>query len=113
MHRVLLDAGLGPDVANSFLVLATAEENHLDAFADPTTIAWIMGGERRALWKRTQAVNARGSELRVTAQANSGGNESRSEHWLSQVPERTTRGTGDRRSSNSSFRPVTIATRSP
>ncbi len=88
VHRVMLDAGLGPDVANSFLILAAAEDRDLTELVDPSVMAWILGGERRARWKRTQVVVAHGDELRIRARPNTGDDGKRKEGWLSQLPGR-------------------------
>ncbi|RLE17827.1 MAG: hypothetical protein DRJ65_22240 [Acidobacteria bacterium] len=88
VHNVFLNAGLGPDVANSFLVLASSDNHTLDELVDPMSLAWIVGGERRAQWKRTQVVVSRNNGLRVTARPNSGDQENRKDRWLTQVPVR-------------------------
>lgn len=56
-HQVLLNAGLGPDVANSFVVVATAKnvEGHA-SLPDPSAIAWYFGDERLTMWIRHQVV---------------------------------------------------------
>jgi SAM-dependent methyltransferase len=46
-HRVFLEAGLGPEVANSFLVLAGADEAALAALHEPEVRAWHFGSDRQ------------------------------------------------------------------
>jgi len=52
VHRSFLKAGLGPEVANSFLVLASGTESDLDEINQRGVLAWHLGGERRQLFKR-------------------------------------------------------------
>jgi 2-polyprenyl-3-methyl-5-hydroxy-6-metoxy-1,4-benzoquinol methylase len=61
-HQVLLEAGLGRDVANSFLVVAQSEKGRSHpSIPEPTKLAWHFGDERRSLWNRYQVVEqARG-----------------------------------------------------
>jgi SAM-dependent methyltransferase/septal ring factor EnvC (AmiA/AmiB activator) len=56
-HQVLLEAGLGPDVANSFMVVAMANdvEGH-PSLPDPSAVAWYFGDERQTMWIRHQVV---------------------------------------------------------
>jgi len=68
-HQVLLKAGLGPDVANSFLVIAMAGnvEGH-PSLPDPSAIAWHFGNERQTMWIHHQVVEqtADGRRVRLT-----------------------------------------------
>ncbi len=88
VHNVFLNAGLGPDVANSFLVLASSDNHTLDELVDPMSLAWILSGERRAQWKRTQVVVERDNGLRVIARPNSVDQNVRKDRWLTQSPVR-------------------------
>lgn len=58
-HRSFVDAGLGPDVANSFLVVAgrpgTADPASL---VPPDEVAWHLGGPRRKAFRRSTTVVA-------------------------------------------------------
>jgi SAM-dependent methyltransferase len=46
-HRAFLEAGLGQDVANSFLVLAGGQDAALSRFAEAGIKAWHFGSDRR------------------------------------------------------------------
>lgn len=63
-HRQFLDAGLGPEVANSFLVVAAEETAHLhDLVGDE--LAWLFGNQRRAQWRRMRVILAEGAGLAI------------------------------------------------
>jgi hypothetical protein len=47
VHREMVAAGLGTEVANSFLVVAAADRAALDARCDTSTLAWGFTGDRR------------------------------------------------------------------
>lgn len=49
-HRVLLDAGLGPEVANSFLVVGGRDASAGSSLVDGEAAAWFFGSERARLW---------------------------------------------------------------
>lgn len=51
-HQVLLEAGLGPEVANSFLVLAWAGDDRPTVVPDEAILAWRAGDDRRRRWRR-------------------------------------------------------------
>jgi len=65
VHRVLLEAGLGTETANSFLVVASAGAPAHGAEPDPGTLAWLFGNPRRSLWIRHQAVEETAAGRRV------------------------------------------------
>lgn len=67
-HRSFVAAGLGPDVANSFLVVASAEAGPLDDLVEPDVLAWHFGSERRRRWLRTRTVRERTEGRVVEAQ---------------------------------------------
>jgi O-antigen biosynthesis protein len=67
-HRVLLEAGLGPEVANSFLVLAGTNDAALGSFAEPDVLAWHFGSDRQRRFLGAKKVKA-GSRLRLVAAA--------------------------------------------
>ncbi len=54
-HRALLTAGLGPDVANSFLVVAGRSKEAVAGRVDQRSLAWRVAPDRRRRW-RQQAV---------------------------------------------------------
>ena len=59
-HRVFLRAGLGPEVASSFLVVAGSTTAAVDRLVDPDVVAWHFGGERMRLWLRSKVIRAAG-----------------------------------------------------
>jgi 2-polyprenyl-3-methyl-5-hydroxy-6-metoxy-1,4-benzoquinol methylase len=64
-HRTLLQAGLGPDTANSFLVTAAKTPRALDERVDQETVAWLSGAERRRRFMRARRLVAAGSGLEI------------------------------------------------
>lgn len=65
-HAGLLEAGLGEDVANSFLVIASADAAALDRAAPPTgPLAWMYGDERASRWLRRRTLVDDGEGRRV------------------------------------------------
>lgn len=85
VHRSFLQAGLGPDVANSFLVLAGRDRNSLRNRLDEDVLAWHLGGERRALFKRQHRLMREGNSLRMISEA-VGPVTGRHAGWLEQRP---------------------------
>jgi len=83
-HRVLLRSGLGPEVANSFLVLAGRRDADLDRRVAPDVLAWLGAGDRRRQWRRHQVVTVDGSGRRVTARLERPEEARRSAAWLTQ-----------------------------
>lgn len=79
-HRVLVRAGLGPDVSSSFLVVAGPDEDAVERFVPGDLLAWLFGGHRRSPWRRVRALTV---ERRVLCDGDAG---LRSEAWLSQDP---------------------------
>ncbi len=66
-HRVFLDAGLGIEVANSFLVAAARRDAALDATTDAAAVAWHFSSDRLKRWRRSQTVRRSDGVLRLTA----------------------------------------------
>jgi SAM-dependent methyltransferase len=56
-HAGLVAAGLGPDVANSFLVVASPTEGAEQAVVEQGVLAWRFGDERERRWLRTTRVH--------------------------------------------------------
>jgi len=69
VHRSFLRAGLGADVANSFLVLASVRPESLEPRCSPETLAWHLGGERRALFKRRHRLFRENSSLWIESES--------------------------------------------
>ncbi len=80
-HEAMVEAGLGPDVANSFLVVAGRTPDAVDEVADPDALAWILGDERRPGWIAPRAVVATPSGTVVRSLT---GPIDRSDGWLAQ-----------------------------
>ncbi len=67
-HSGMLEAGLGEDVANSFLVIASADAASLEAYAPSDgPLAWLFGDERGSRWLRRRTVVRDGEGLAVVA----------------------------------------------
>jgi SAM-dependent methyltransferase len=82
-HRVFLEADLGPDVANSFLVLAGGKDLTPHRFAEPEVKAWHFGSDRQRRFLGIKRVRA-GADLRLVADPL--GDSARPEQgWLRQV----------------------------
>jgi len=86
VHRTMLAAGLGPEVANSFLVLASAEAGDHPGEPDPQTIAWLFGGRRRRRWIRHQVVESVAGGRRIRSCGPGDLSAPRGEAWLQQNP---------------------------
>ena len=86
VHRVMLEAGLGREVANSFLVLASAGTPGHDADPDPGTLAWIYGNPRRRMWIRHQVVETGAGSRRIRSAGPGPEDSERTEDWLRQNP---------------------------
>ena len=67
VHRVFLEAGLGTEVANSFLVLAARQDAAIEHVTDDTVIAWHFSSNRLKGRRRSQTVRRSDGELRLTA----------------------------------------------
>ncbi len=78
-HRTMVDAGIGPDVSNSFLVVAGRSQAAVDSRIDPTTLAWLFGSPRKRTYRRTRMVTGAGAPEAVTMLEYGGGEGS---DWL-------------------------------
>lgn len=85
-HRGFVRAGLGPQVANSFLVVAGDDEATLPVAGD--TLAWLGDRERRRRWRRTKRLVAGADGLHLDAESVDGP-DVRAEGWLTQQTERS------------------------
>ena len=65
-HRVFLEAGLGPHVANSFLVLAGGNQEAVRAACDPDVIAWRWGNDRLRAWSTGRTLHRTPNGLTLT-----------------------------------------------
>jgi 2-polyprenyl-3-methyl-5-hydroxy-6-metoxy-1,4-benzoquinol methylase len=64
-HRTMLGAGLGPDIANSFLVVAGRSADAVEENADRKTLAWLSGTERRSRFMRDRRLVRDGASLTI------------------------------------------------
>lgn len=84
-HRTFLEAGLGPDVANSFLVVASRDADRLDEFVEPGVVAWRFGEDRSRLWARDTEVREGSDGNWTVVRRKSYPDEGRAERgWLAQ-----------------------------
>jgi hypothetical protein len=86
-HRTLVEAGLGPDVANSFLVVASPNPEGLKR-VDPEALVWRFDNGRRRRWQRTTVVRRSGGDLLVERTAGrhgrAGSGTGADDEWLRQ-----------------------------
>ena len=87
-HRVFLDAGLGAEVANSFLVAAARHDAALDRITDNTAIAWNFSSDRLKCWRRSQTVRRTDGDLRITARPTFPEATADGPSWLSHHPKK-------------------------
>lgn len=81
-HRVLLSAGLGPDVANSFLVVASRSPSAVEGFVGDH-LAWLFGSHRLRQWRRGRVVERKGGNAVIRPVP--GSDREASFAWLSQT----------------------------
>ena len=88
-HLSFLEAGLGPDVANSFLVAAARSEAGLDHRTDRDALVWHFSSDRLRPLRRLQVVrrDAAGA-LRVDARLIDEGSDSATPPWLQHRPDK-------------------------
>jgi SAM-dependent methyltransferase len=82
-HRTLVEAGLGPDVANSFLVVASPTPEGLKR-VDPEALVWRFDNGRLRRWQRTTVVRRSGGDLLVERAASRHGRAGTDDEWLHQ-----------------------------
>ncbi|MEQ1873062.1 MAG: class I SAM-dependent methyltransferase [Ilumatobacteraceae bacterium] len=82
-HRVFLEAGLGQQVANSFLVLASATDAALVSYTDQSVRAWHFGNDRQRRFLGVKEVKVEPNLAIETAPFAE--NEQPVEGWLRQV----------------------------
>jgi hypothetical protein len=79
-HRVFADAGLAADVANSFLVVASAADDPPHDVVRDDALAWLFGGYRLPPWRRSRLLTV-DRELLVLDDGRA-----RRREWLTQEP---------------------------
>ncbi len=72
-HRTMLRAGLGREVANSFLVVAARTNSALEVRVDRETLAWLPGTERRSRFMRDRRLVSSGPALAIVDDSASSG----------------------------------------
>ena len=84
-HRTMVAAGLGPDVANSFLIVAAKNPEAVTGRIDENALAWRVAPDRRRRWAQETAFvrSDKGMIVRRRLLAEDSGEDS--EDWLSQV----------------------------
>ena len=88
-HQVMLEAGLGPDIANSFLVIASPDgRDRHPSLPNPSILAWHFGDERRSSWIRHQVVEQTSEGRRIRVVRLSRKNAKLRRKWLGQKPEK-------------------------
>lgn len=63
VNRGILEAGLAPDLANSFFVLAGADIHEIDRLCDPSVLAWRFTGDRSQRHLRVRTIRSSNSEV--------------------------------------------------
>lgn len=84
VHRTFVEAALGPEVANSFVVVAGAQAAVLDRVLPEDPLAWVFGGERKREFMRARRLVPGSDGLRVEPLIPG---ETTVAGWLTQTPE--------------------------
>ena len=84
-HRTMVAAGLGPDVANSFLVVAARSTEALAGRIDENGMAWRVAPDRRRRWAQETTFLRSGMGLTVRRRLLAEDKASDFEDWLGQV----------------------------
>jgi SAM-dependent methyltransferase len=85
-HRVLLAAGLGREVANSFMVVAAARGEVPAVLPEPHLLAWRLGDDRSGRWRRRLALHRAERTLRIRSLPKSTGETVHTAGWLLHDP---------------------------
>ena len=85
-HRVMLDAGLGQDVANSLMVVAGRHARGVEAVVPDRGLAWFSNEGRAPQWRRHRVLVADGADLAVVEL---GSSDTVERTWLRQTREAT------------------------
>lgn len=84
-HRALLTAGLGPDVANSFLVVAGRSPEAVAERVEQRSLAWRVAPDRRGRWRQQAVVVDSDQGLVVRRRLLAEDRTSDFDEWLGQV----------------------------
>ena len=84
-HRTMLTAGLGPEVANSFLVVAGRDGDAVAGRVEAGALAWRMAPDRRERWRQLAVVADTDSGVVVRRRLVGVPRQREAEGWLGQV----------------------------
>lgn len=84
-HKTMVAAGLGPDVANSFLIVAAKSPEAVGERVDENALAWRVAPDRRRRWVQQGAVVRSGEGLNMRRRLLAEDRASGFEDWLGQV----------------------------
>ena len=84
-HRTLLTAGLGPDVANSFLIVAGRDSDAVAERVDQRVLAWRVAPDRRSRWRQQAVVVDSNQGLTMRRRLLAEDRAEDFEEWLGQV----------------------------
>ncbi len=85
-HRILVEAGIGPEVANSFLVVAAPGSAEPPFLPDPGILAWRLGDDRRRAWRRHLELRRTASGLGIRTSPSAAREPSEATEWLVHDP---------------------------
>ena len=91
VHKTMVTAGLGPDVANSFLIVAAKNPEAVAGRVGESALAWRVAPDRRRRWTQQTVVVSSGERLSIRRCRLAEDRASGFEDWLGQVevPEET------------------------
>ena len=82
--QTMVDAGLGPDISNSFLILAGSSLEAQDLMRD-NEVGWLSSGERRSKWRRYRTIVSTNDTL--IFQSDQSQVDKITDEWLSNIKE--------------------------
>jgi len=82
--QTMIDADIGPDVSNSFLVLAGKQENSQKKFID-RGLGWLASGERLSQWRTRRLLVESNGKLTFELNSKTSADESSTSSWLKHV----------------------------
>ena len=84
-HRALLTAGLGPDTANSFLIVAGQSDDAVAERVDQRVLAWRVAPDRRLRWRQQAVVVNSNQGLTMRRRLMADNRDGDLDGWLGQV----------------------------
>ncbi len=85
-HRILVEAGIGPEVANSFLILAAPGSAEPAFLPDASILAWRLGDDRRGAWRRHLELSRADGALRIRTSPEAERDPAHATEWLVHDP---------------------------